>query len=141
MDFIPDGFENPGTGWHVAWIWNCPPDRTDERRSVVPQLRDAVSGSAKAGTGRLHHFGMGSFGQQSKGEVLPTHSSWPQTDREGNPGMGANDGHSGSLLESPNRVRNRYPIGKELLSFVPMAYPYLCGSKKTSNSYDYEKTS
>ena len=48
-----------------------------KRRPIVRQLRDPLSGAAQVGTGGIHPFGMGSFGQQSEGEVLPTHAGGP----------------------------------------------------------------
>jgi hypothetical protein len=72
---------------------------------------------------------MGSLGQQSEGEILLANVSRPKANRKRNAGMGANDANPRSLSESPNRVKNQQPTFKGLLSFIPMAYQYLRGSK------------
>jgi hypothetical protein len=49
--------------------------------------------------------------------------------------MGANDGHSRPLPEPPIRLRNSIQIPKGILSFVPMAYPYICGFEKEEQQF------
>jgi len=48
----------------------------------VSQLRHSLSGSSEAGAGRVHQFGMGSFRQQSEGQVLSINACGPQADRK-----------------------------------------------------------
>src|SRR5690349_163976 len=65
---------------------------------------------------------MGSFGQQSQGKVLPTNASRPQSNRKRNPGVGANDGYSRSLPESPERM-NRTSFNLSVL-VEPYSYGF-----------------
>src|SRR5438876_6957695 len=56
-----DGTEDPRNNRAATRVRNCSPDRANQRRSAVGELRDHLSGSSQTGAGGLHLFGMGSL--------------------------------------------------------------------------------
>ena len=81
----------------AAWIRDRSPDRADQRRPPLVELRDAVPGAAEAGAGGLDRLRVGGLGEQPQGEVLPAHPGWPAPARPGGSRLGAGDGHSRAL--------------------------------------------
>src|SRR5580698_9104451 len=99
-----DGLEDARNYGLVARIRHRAPHRTDQRKSVVGELRHLVPGIDETRTGRLDRLSVGNFGEQSQGEVLQAYSCRAQTTRAGVARLAAGDGDTSSILESEGRI-------------------------------------
>src|ERR1035441_5295307 len=98
-----DGPENAGGPGPPARLWHCAPHRADQPGPALHQPRDALSGTAQAGAGRLHLGGVGRVRQQPQSQVLPPDQGGAQAAGVGNTPVAADYRNHRPLFRAAGR--------------------------------------